>query len=646
LSGIYGVVRWDGAAVDPQWLDRMKQAMAYYGPDGGGCRAEGAVALGHLLLSVNPEDDFERQPMQVPRGSVVTAARLDNRTELLEAFEIPASDAAQVSDGALVSRAFDRWGEEVCTHLQGDWALAAWDAHERRLLLARDSCGNATLYYYEGTGFIAFASSIKALLAIPGVERSPDTLRLVEVLVSWQHDAELTAYKGIYRLVGAHAMSFNAMGQRRIWRYWSAEGRDPLVYHRDEEYVEAFLEHYTHAVQSCLRTRKPVGATLSGGRDSGSVVSLAAGLLGAQGRGLTAYTSVPLFASDGAGDHKLGNEWDVAHATAKMAGANVHHIAIDAAQYGVLQGINYVMDCHDGPGHGASNHYWLQAIAETAARDGARTVLTGQMGNATVSWTGNGSALLALSQGRRQTALRLLLHAEPNPWLTLKRQVLKPLLTPAVGAWGRIKSNRNTPPWRAYSALNLQMAKQVNLDGRMREAGFDPTFNSSTLEDTHLRFFWPAWSVAVGFWSERGAKNSIAFLDPTFNQSLVEFILRVPDDQFRHHGQSSWLLRRAFCNRLPKAVLEGRQRGLQAADVGHRILRELPAMRATLDSFERLPAARELLDLPLLRRTLDDLVLKVDPDTTAKASQILLRGMGVGVFLLRFAGSSASGSTE
>jgi len=177
------------------------------------------------------------------------------------------------------------------------------------------------------------------------------------------------------------------------------------------------------------------------------------------------------------------------------------------------------------------------------------------------------------------------------------------------------------------------MASQLDLDGRMRTAGFDPTFTFSPLEDMHLRSFWPAWSIGTGLLAEMGAMHSISFLDPTFNLSLVEFILKVPDDQFRRRGQSSWLMRRAFRNRLPEAVLNGRRKGLQAADVGHRILRELPSFRECLDSLERLPEAQEFLDMQLLRRSLEDLVAKVDPDTTARAGQILLRGLGVGLFL-------------
>ena len=98
-------------------------------------------------------------------------------------------------------------------------------------------------------------------------------------------------------------------------------------------------------------------------------------------------------------------------------------------------------------------------------------------------------------------------------------------------------------------------------------------------------------------------------------------------------------MRRAFRNRLPAAVLNGQHKGLQAADLGHRILRELPAFRETLSSLDSLPEARAMLDMPLLHRCLDDLVAKVDPGTTARAVSILVRGLGVGMFLLRLADS-------
>lgn len=632
MSGIYGVLRHDGGPVDPDWLGRMRLAMNYYGPGGWGEKVEESVGMGHVLPGAGAKDADGNRIFAGERGLAVSAARLDNRAELLEAFHVSGEEGLKLSDEALVGLAFDHWGEGVCAHLQGDWALAGWDRGERRLLLARDAFGNSTLYYYEGRGYVAFASSLKALLAIPGVERRPDRVRLAQVLVAWQNDAELTAYQGFRRLVWAHALTIGPHGPERPRRYWSPEGREPLAYRRDEDYVEEFLEHYDRAVRSCLVGAMPVAAMLSGGRDSGSVVALAAPLLAEQGRELAAYTSVPLLAPDGAGSQRIGDEWEMACATAKMAGGNVRCSAVDAAAYSVLGGIEHFLEVHDGPSHAAVNHYWLQAVTEAAARNGAGVMLTGAMGNATVSWAGNGSAMLAMMQGRGDLAWRLLLHGEANPWLTLKRQVLKPILQP----WRRRLRRLQSPggaSWREYSALRVDAAVELDIDGRMSAAGYDPTMTHSALEDMRPRFFLPAWGIAVGMWSEMGARHGVSFRDPTANLSLVEFLLRVPDCQFRRNGQSSFLMTLALRGRMPETVLGGRRKGLQAADAGYRILRERVAIEQCLESFEAVPMAVELLDLRLMRRCLMELGASVNPETSARASQILLRGLGVGLFL-------------
>jgi asparagine synthase (glutamine-hydrolysing) len=642
LSGLYGIYRYDGAPLDPQWLQRMKATMAYYGPDGGACLIDGPVGIGHLLLEVNPEDAFDHQPIRGEQSLVVSTPRLDNRDVLLEKFHLSAAEAGQLSDAHLVSLAFDRWGEEVCSHLEGDWTLAAWNPRERRLFLARDPFGTGALYYFEGKGFFAFASSLKALIALPGIAIEPDRLHLAEVLVGWQHDAELTAYKGMRRLLWAHALSVGSDGGTRIRRFWSADGREPLRYRRDEEYVEAFLEHYTRAARSCLRSQKPVAAQLSGGRDSGSVVAMAAPLLASQGRDLTAFTSVPLYPPGGADELHLGDEWELAHATATMAGINVKHVSIDARDYRVTQGIEHFLDVHDGPLNGAINHYWLQAISEAASRGGSKTLLCGSKGNGTVSWEGNGAALLTLFQGYPATALRLFLHTDPNPWLAVKRQVLKPLLIPALRAWRRRKLPSGVP-WPTPNAINPEMARELGLVGRMRAAGYDPTFTHSPLIDWRSSIFRP--QVGSSLFSEMGAWHGFAYLDPTANLSMLEFLLRVPDDQFCRGRQCSWLFRRAFRSRVPEAVIDSWKKGQQASDAGHRIGREQAELRDCLHSLDGVPEAQAILDLPLMRRLLEDVAAKVDPGTHVKAGE-LLRSLGVGIFLRRLNDSRSQGASS
>ena len=323
------------------------------------------------------------------------------------------------------------------------------------------------------------------------MRKDPDPLRLAEVLVSWQHDAERTAYIDFRRLVWGHALAIDSAGKSRSWCYWSPHNRPLLNYRKDEEYEEAFLAHYTRAVKECLRTVGDVATQLSGGRDSGSVTTLAAELLAGQGRELTAFTFVPCLPTDGAGPHRVGNKWDRAEATAGMAGANVRHIAVDAADAGVIQGIQHFLKVHDGPSHAAGNHFWLKAVSEAAVSNGARVLLTGQMGNSSVSWSGNGSALLALLQRRPRDAFQLIKHSEPNLWLTIKRQMLKPVLTPAQRLRKRLRTAGGTP-WRRYSALHPGMAAALDLDERMSAAGHDSTFTPSPSRDQRLSFFKPS----------------------------------------------------------------------------------------------------------------------------------------------------------
>ncbi len=267
--------------------------------------------------------------------------------------------------------------------------------------------------------------------------------------------------------------------------------------------------------------------------------------------------------------------------------------------------------------------------------------MNGGRGNASVSWEGNGSAILALLQGYPATAGRLLLHADPNLWQTVKRQVLKPLLLPGVLAVQRMTGRTGLPSWSTHSALRVQMAEKLDLPGRMHAAGYDPTFAFSPLTDHRRCFFQYEPGTASSLRSEACAFHSFASPDPTANLSLLEFLLRVPDDQFYRKGERSFLFKRAFQGRLPQPVLNSRKNVIQAADSGHRVLQEIERVRECLRSLDAMPEAQEILDLPLLHRCLEDLVAKVTPETTLRADAILFRGLSVGLFLRRLADSPA-----
>lgn len=633
MSGIYGIFNFDGAPADPSLLADMRKAIAHYGTDGSGETCVGPVGLGYLLLQTTPQGRFERQPLTADGLTLVAAGRLDNREDLYGDCGISAPEQATTPDSLLILRAYQRWEEDCPAHLLGDWQFAVWDNRRRTLFVARDHCGNTGLYYHRNSRFLAFASNLKALLALPQVPQRPNLLHVAQILTAWSGDGIQTAYEDFVRLPPAHTLRITET-TAETRRYWYPERLSPLILASDDDYVEEFLRIYRQAVRSCLNTHRPVGLLLSGGLDSGSVAALAAPMLAQEGKRLTAFTSVPLFdAQAGAGNKRTGDEWALAHATAQQAG-NTEHIPLTAKNVSLTEGIQQFLELCQEPGYAVANFYWIMAILAEAERRGMGVLLTGQNGNATVSWAGTGSFFEMMSREGWWAAVCDFLLTEAGFWQALKRQFLKPLLLPAIRLCRRYR-NGISLPWHNYSAIHQHFAQRLQLADRMREAGHDTTFTTPPVAE-RLAKFRCCMTSGGAIWHVLSAGYNLDVRDPTQDVRLVEFCLRLPNNQFNRRGEGRRLIRRAMAGRMPQEVLYSRQKGLQAADIGYRVAEQHEDIRAALDRLELSSLARECLDLPRMRGVLTVLQSQIDTATTGQCLAILLRGLSVGLFLERF----------
>lgn len=173
MSAIFGIMRYDGGSVSARDLERMANVLAHRGPEGCKFAVDGAVGLGHRLMRVNQEDLFEAQPIRDRAANLTLAAdcRIDNREELAGIFGIGTAELRDMPDGALVLRAYKKWGADAAQHLLGDFAFAVWDGRAKKLVLGRDHMGQRAVFYYKGENFFAFASEIKGLWALADVPR-------------------------------------------------------------------------------------------------------------------------------------------------------------------------------------------------------------------------------------------------------------------------------------------------------------------------------------------------------------------------------------------------------------------------------------------------------------------------------------------
>src|SRR6202035_108099 len=143
----------------------------------------------------------------------------DNRQELSDRLRLSASELAGTPDELLVRRTIERAGEAGIARMLGAFAFARWDAEAGRLLLGRDCLGNRPLFFHRGRGFVAFATSLNTLLALPQVPREIDEIALAHFLALNLSEERRTFYRGIERVPSRSVVAIDRDGtsHRRYW---------------------------------------------------------------------------------------------------------------------------------------------------------------------------------------------------------------------------------------------------------------------------------------------------------------------------------------------------------------------------------------------------------------------------------------------
>lgn len=271
MCGIAGIAGPD--PVRESDIQLMTDTISHRGPDGDGVFVRDGVGLGHRRLSII---DIEggRQPMSNADGSVWITfnGEIFNYRELRRRLE-PRYSFRTNSDTEAIIHLYEEYGDRCVNHLRGMFAFAIHDFREDRLLLARDHLGQKPLYYADHEGSLAFASEIKALLAVyPRLRRVNDDA-LHEYLSLRIITPPRSMFRGVYKLPPGHLMVRSGDGSIDIRRYWDLHyepkhnlGFDDLLSGLDAKIEESVRYHMVSDV--------PVGAFLSGGLDSSLVVSM------------------------------------------------------------------------------------------------------------------------------------------------------------------------------------------------------------------------------------------------------------------------------------------------------------------------------------------------------------------------------------
>lgn len=549
MSGIAGIWNRGGAQpVAAGALDAMLAAMASRARDGRGSMPCGEAGLANAWLNASGE----REPglaRAAGRAVVITAdARLDNRRELLAALGEGETDR---SDAVLILRSYMRWGKACTDRLVGDFAFVIWDGDRRELFAARDHFGVKPFYYFVDDRRFVFASEIGPVLLGGRLPRVADEGWIATFLANLQDDMERTPYSGVRALPAGHRLLLMP-AVLNIERYWQPTPRRGRP---EGDAAEEFRSIFRRSVADRMRGGR-VGAMLSGGLDSSSIVCVADALLASTG-GDPLHTYSLIFPRDSGMD-----ESRYIDAVRRRIRCVPRLLKIE--QERPFASAAEILDEQEGP-------YLSPGLATTrrlyraAAEDDRRILLNGHGGDEIVSHAFPWLNELALNgrwfrlwrevrgvarlhdTGSVTTYMAILSAFGPTARLARLGRRLSRFRTRATG------SQDQTPAWRRI--IDHSLLARTDLVKRHRAATRE---RRSHLADERRHHLWQVSSGQVGhafqILDKAAAAAGVEARYPFWDKELVEFCLSLPSEEKLQGGWSRLVLRRAMDGILPSEV--------------------------------------------------------------------------------------------
>lgn len=277
MCGIVGIYNLKGNPVDSFLLQKMTDSLEHRGPDDRGIYVNKNVGLGHRRLSIIDISPAGRQPMANEDGTlqVVFNGEIYNFQTLREILKNSGHQFKSKTDTEVILHGFEEWGYGCVKKFDGMFAFAIFNEKNRSIFLARDRLGEKPLYYFLNSEKFVFASEIKAILEDHNITREIDNQGLINYFTFGHSVAPDTIYRGIKKLLSGHCLYFRS-GQVEIKEYWDSAIPAKKEDKGGDFYRQQLKEIFEKSVREELISNVPLGAFLSGGIDSSSVVAIMA----------------------------------------------------------------------------------------------------------------------------------------------------------------------------------------------------------------------------------------------------------------------------------------------------------------------------------------------------------------------------------
>jgi asparagine synthase (glutamine-hydrolysing) len=548
VCGIYGFTM-RGTGGDRAVLERMARATAHRGPDDQGEHIDHDVAIGMRRLSIidlagghQPIANEDESIRIVLNGEIYNYAGL--REDLLRrghAFRTR-------SDTEVILHLFEDEGPDCLHRLRGMFAIAVWDSRRKVLFLARDRLGIKPLYYAARDGGLVFASELKALLQHPSVPRRIDLSAIDRYLTHLYIPSPGTVFEGVRKLPPGHRLSWSG-GEPRVERYWDLRFEAPPPGRSLDEAAGELREVLLDSVRAHMVADVPVGALLSGGVDSSSVVAL-----------MCAAGFRPKTFSIGFGtkDH---DELRYAREVARRYGTDHHEEVVEPDAARLLPAI--LWHCDEPFADSSAVPTWAVAAL---ARKHLKVVLSGDGGDelfAGYTWlrqSGRAKRMAFLPRALREVLARRVRGFGRGGSLLERagRMAADSLANPEEGFLRRVSCWTGPLKEACYAA---DLARAAGPSGDLLAILRDPAlpdFGSRMLRADTARYLPDDCLAKV---DRMTMAHGLEARVPLVDHRVAEFAARLPFDWKLRGLTTKFILKKALARDLPPVIVRQRKQG-------------------------------------------------------------------------------------
>lgn len=556
MCGICGVVSFEpDDALDNKIIKQMTDSLRHRGPDDEGYYQDTQAALGMRRLSIidlltgqQPIANETEKVWVVYNGEIYNFRQL--RAELEQRGHVFKTN----TDTEIIVHAYEEYGEACVRHFNGMFALAVWDAPNRRLFLARDRVGIKPLYYWVNGNKIVFGSELKALVQHPDVPRRVDPAAL-DLFLSLEYiPAPRTIYAGISKLLPGHTLVFEP-GKLKLSQYWDVP-YNPIT--ADEEAcTEALAELIQDAVRIRLVSDVPLGAFLSGGIDSSTVVAY-----------MSQFSSEPVQTFSIGFEDDTYNELPYAEAVARRFETDHHFQVLNPNIADLAESL---VRHQDEPF--ADTSIFPTYLVSKLARDSVKVVLSGDGGDELFAGY---DTYLAERLYRYYGWLPSLLRQQMLPSLA-NRIPPQPAKKGIVNKFKRMVEGGALDPalqharWMIFldneeKRLLYQPELRATLDGKFTEALLAGYFDQSARFDrlAQQQYVDIKTYLADDILTKVDRMSMAVSLEarvPLLDYRIVEFAMNLPSHMKLNGARTKVILRRAAQSLVPEMVLEKPKQG-------------------------------------------------------------------------------------